>query len=99
MTGGGFQVRKSYRIELAAARTATNPENPLIQQILMLTASRRQVGTRENVGPFQSPGWQPFIPNRHSGESRNPEHSEHNDLLDSRFRGNDGVTLKRPWRE
>ena len=48
------------------------------------------------LGPFQSPVWRLFTPNRHSGESRNPEHSEHSDLLDSRGSGNGGLTLERP---
>ena len=36
-------------------------------------------------------------PNRHSCESRNPETSANRNVLDSRFRGNDGLTLERPW--
>jgi hypothetical protein len=63
---------------------------------LEMTISQK-LDKREMTGPFQSPGWRPFTPNCHSGESRNLEQSEHSDLLDSRFRGNDGLTLKRPW--
>ena len=43
-------------------------------------------------------GLSPLTPTRHSGASRNPEHCKRNDLMDSRFRRHDGLTLERPYR-